>query len=51
MEERNNFDELVFATLTSLNSLIACDELCKDTKAIMRINRFRLWVKELGTNK
>lgn len=52
MEERNNFDECLFATLTALNSLMACDELSNDTKSIMRINRFRRWVKEMNsTNK
>ncbi len=48
-----NFDEEVFTTLTSLNSLLQTNVVSRDTKAIMKINRFRCWLMDYqdGTTK
>lgn len=47
MEERNQFDEFCFETVTALNHLMQCNELCRNDKAVMKINRFKKWVLEL----
>ena len=41
MEERNQFDEFCFETVTALNHLMQCNELCRNDKAVMKINRFK----------
>lgn len=47
MEERNQFDEFCFETTTALNHLMQCNELCRNDKAVMKINRFKKWVLEM----
>lgn len=46
-EKRNAFDEFRFASLMSLGSLMACDKVCRNQKAVMKINRFRAWLMDL----
>lgn len=46
-EERNAFDEFSFAALSALGSLMACNEVCRNQRAVMKINRFRAWLMDL----
>lgn len=43
-EVRNPFDEYSFEVLAALNHLITTNEVCKNDKAVMKINRFKKWV-------
>lgn len=45
-EVRNPFDEYSFEVLTALNHLITTNEVCKNDKAVMKINRFKKWLLE-----
>lgn len=47
MEERNAFDEFKFAAMSALGSLMACEEVCRNQRAVMKINRFRAWLMDL----
>ena len=46
-EKRNDFDELSSAALAALCSLMACNEVSRDQRAVMKINRFRVWLMDL----
>lgn len=46
-EKRNAFDEFSFDALSSLGSLMACNEVCRNQRAVMKINRFRAWLMDL----
>ena len=46
-EKRKAFDELSFEALTALGGLMACNEVCRDQRAVMKINRFRAWLMDL----
>ena len=46
-EKRNEFEELKFASLTSLGSLMACNEVCRNQRLVMKINRFRNMLMDL----
>lgn len=46
-EKRNAFDEFSFAALSALGSLMACNEVCRNQRAVMKINRFRAWLMDL----
>lgn len=46
-EKRNTFDEFSFAALSALGSLMACNEVCRNQRAVMKINRFRAWLMDL----
>lgn len=43
-EVRNPFDEYSFEVLAALNRLITTNEVCKNDKAVMKINRFKKWL-------
>lgn len=43
-EVRNPFDEYSFEVLSALNHLITTNEVCKNDKAVMKINRFKKWL-------
>ena len=43
-EVRNPFDEYSFEVLAALNHLITTHEVCKNDKAVMKINRFKKWL-------
>lgn len=45
-ENRNAFDEFSFAALSALGSLMACNEVCRNQRAVMKINRFRAWLMD-----
>jgi hypothetical protein len=45
-EVRNPFDEYSFEVLAALNHLITTNEVCKNDKAVMKINRFKKWLLE-----
>lgn len=45
-EVRKPFDEYSFEVLTALNHLITTNEVCKNDKAVMKINRFKKWLLE-----
>lgn len=44
MEDRNEYQENLFNALTSLNGLLQTKEMCKDDKAVIKVNRFRKWL-------
>ena len=46
-EKRNAFEEFSFAALSALGSLMACNEVCRNQRAVMKINRFRAWLMDL----
>ena len=46
-EKRNALDEFSFAALSALGSLMACNEVCRNQRAVMKINRFRAWLMDL----
>lgn len=46
-EKRNAFDEFSFDAITALGNLMACSEVCKNQRAVMKINRFRAWLMDL----
>lgn len=41
---RNPFDEYTNEVLFALNHLITTNEVCKNDKAVMKINRFKKWL-------
>lgn len=43
-EVRSPFDEYSFEVLAALNHLITTNEVCKNDKALMKINRFKKWL-------
>ena len=43
-EVRSPFDEYSFEVLAALNLLITTNEVCKNDKAVMKINRFKKWL-------
>ena len=47
MEEKNNFDEIAVKAIFALNDLMQAREVAKQTKAVTKINRFKVWVMQL----
>ncbi|UWG72535.1 MAG: hypothetical protein [Bacteriophage sp.] len=47
-EKRNAVEEFSFAALSALGSLMACNEVCRNQRAVMKINRFRAWLMDLN---
>ena len=45
--KRNEFEELRFASLTALGSLMACNEVCRNQRVVMKISRFRAMLMDL----
>lgn len=43
-----NFNETVFNCITSVNSLMASNEVVKDDKAVIKLNRFKKWLNEFA---
>ena len=43
-----NFNELIFNCITSVNALITSNEVAKDDKAVIRLNRFKKWLSEFS---
>jgi hypothetical protein len=50
-EVRNPFDEYSFEVLAALNHLITTNEVCKNEKAVMRINRFKKWLLDFTSTE
>ena len=50
-EKRNAFDEFSFEAIAALGKLMACSEVCKNQRAVMKINRFRAWLYDLQPEK
>lgn len=46
-----NFNELIFNCITSVNALITSNEVAKDDKAVIKLNRFRKWLNEFSSAK
>lgn len=46
-EKRNAFDEFSFEAITALGNLMSCKEVCRNQRAVMKINRFRAWLMDL----
>lgn len=46
-EKRNTFYEFSFDALSALGGLMACNEVCRNQRAVMKINRFRAWLMDL----
>lgn len=49
-EGKKAFDEFSFAALSALGSLMACNEVCRNQRAVMKINRFRAWLMDLKSD-
>lgn len=43
-----NFDETVFNCITSVNDLMTSNEVAKDDKAVIKLNRFKKWLNEFA---
>ena len=46
-EKENAFDESVFKVITALNALMTDTTVSKSSKAVVKINRFKIWLSEL----
>lgn len=44
-----NFNELIFNCITSVNALITSDEVAKDDKTVIKLNRFKKWLNEFSS--
>ena len=43
-----NFNELIFNCITSVNTLMTSNEVTKDDKAIIKLNRFKKWLNDFS---
>ena len=43
-----NFNELIFNCITSVNALMTSNEVAKDDKAVIKFNRFKRWLNEFS---
>ena len=50
-EVRSPFDEYSFEVLAALNHLITTNEVCKNDKAVMKINRFKKWLLDFSATE
>lgn len=50
-EVRSPFDEYSFEVLAALNHLITTNEVCKNDKAVMKINRFKKWLLDFTSTE
>lgn len=44
-----NFNEVIFNCITSINALMTSNEVSKDDKAVIKLNRFRKWLNEFAS--
>ena len=44
-----NFDEIILNCVTSVNALMTSNEVAKDDKAVIKLNRFKKWLNEFAT--
>lgn len=43
-----NFNEIIFNCITSVNALMTSNEVAKDDKAVIKLNRFKKWLNEFS---
>lgn len=43
-----NFNELIFNCITSVNALMTSNEVTKDDKAVIKLNRFKKWLNDFS---
>lgn len=43
-----NFNEIIFNCITGVNALMTSDEVAKDDKAVIKLNRFKKWLNEFS---
>ena len=43
-----NFNEIIFNCITSVNALMTSNEVAKDDKAVIKLNRFKKWLNEFA---
>ena len=43
-----NFNEVVFNCITSVNALMTSAEVSKNDKAVIKLNRFKKWLNEFS---
>lgn len=44
-----NFEEIIFNCITSVNALMTSNEVAKDDKAVIKLNRFRKWLNDFAS--
>lgn len=42
------FNETVFNCITNVNALMSSNEVSKDDKAVIKLNRFKRWLNEFA---
>ena len=42
------FNEIIFNCITSVNDLMTSNEVAKDDKAVIKLNRFKKWLNEFA---
>ena len=45
-----NFNELIFNCITSVNALMTSNEVSKDDKAVIKLNRLKKWLNEFSAS-
>lgn len=45
----DNFNETLFACITSVNALMTSNEVTKDDKAVIKLNHFKKWLNEFAS--
>ena len=43
-----NFNEIVFKCISSVNSFLTSKEVGKEDKAVIKLNRFKKWLNEFA---
>lgn len=43
-----NFSETVFNCITSVNALMTSNEVAKDDRSVIKLNRFKKWLNEFA---
>lgn len=43
-----NFDEIILNCVTSVNALMTSNEVAKDDKAVIKLNRFKKWLNDFA---
>ena len=51
MENKTNFDVLVQDAVAVLNRIIVSEEMANNSRGIVKISRFREWLKDVSSNK
>lgn len=44
-----NFNEIIFNCITSINNLMTSNEVAKDDKAVIKLNRIKKWLNEFAS--